>query len=147
MARQQFTGPTRFTDSDAAYAAAGGAAAGAWLYVRPSEAAVWLLTGADAPPTLNVYELTLSRMQMLQGALVVGGQPLVAAVETYIAGILTTGTPSQKIFWQHALEFRRGQTYVNQLRIGIQGGKTGAQSLAEMDDIFRAGSGYSPRTT
>lgn len=104
----------------------------------------WVVrTGADieTPP---LDQFVLNRVKFLNGALITGGQNLLDAVNGYITGILSTGTPAQKIFWGSANEFRRNYAYINQLRLGIIGAKTNAASLAEMNSIFLNGAGYSP---
>lgn len=145
MARIQFTGDTRFADAETARIAQEALGRRTHIYVRPSENSVWLLTEADAPDVLNPAEVTITKVQLLQGALVVGGQPLVAAIEAYISGILSTGTPSQKIHWAYSNAFNRKEVFTNQLRVGIQGALTGAQSLLQMNNIFILGSTYSPQ--
>ncbi len=104
----------------------------------------WIVrTGADIE-TQPVNDFILNRVQLLNGALITGGQNLLDAVNGYITGILSTGTPAQKIYWSSSNAFVRNQTYIKQLRAGIQGAKTGAASNAEMDSIFINGVEYSP---
>jgi len=105
---------------------------------------VWIVrteTDIEEPPESS---LILTRVQFLNGALIVGGQNLLNAVNGYITEILSTGTPAQKIYWGSANEFLRAHRYVNQLRVAIIGAKTNAQSIAEMDSVFLNGSTYSP---
>lgn len=104
----------------------------------------WVVrTGTDIE--IQSYDsLILNRVQFLNGALIVGGQILLNAVNGYIDDRLTNGTPAQKIYWGSANEFLRSHQYVNQLRVAIIGAKTNPQSIAEMDSIFLNGSTYSP---
>jgi len=104
----------------------------------------WVVrTGADIE-TPSSDSFSLSRVQFLNGALIVGGQTLLDAVNGYIADRLANGTPAQKIYWGESNEFLRAHQYVNQLRAAIIGAKTGAQSIAEMDSVFLNGATYSP---
>ena len=104
----------------------------------------WIVrTGADIE-TPSSDSFSLSRVQFLNGALIVGGQILLDAVNGYIADRLANGTPAQKIYWGSANEFLRAHQYINQLRVAIIGAKTNAASLAEMDSVFLNGSAYSP---
>ncbi len=146
MARTKFTGASRFADSESAKQAAITAGETTHLLVIPNGNIVWLLTGADAPKSLDANDVILSRMQLFNGALVTGGQPLLVAVEAYFADRIANGTPAQRIHWRDCKFFTRNQAYINQLRVAIQGAKTKAVSLKEMDDIFISGSGYSPPT-
>ena len=107
----------------------------------------WVVrTGADIK-TQSVDSFILNRVQFLNGALIVGGQILLDAVNGYIADRLANGTPAQKIYWGSANEFLRAHQYINQLRVAIIGAKTNAQSIAEMDSVFLNGATYSPPVT
>jgi hypothetical protein len=86
-------------------------------------------------------------MQLYNGALVTGGQPLLVACEAYAADRIANGTPVQRIYWRDCNIFTRDSAFINQLRIAIKGAKSNPVSLKEMDDIFINGSGYSPATT
>ena len=105
-----------------------------------------VFTGVDIPdPSIPLADIILSKWQLMTGILTVGGQPKLNAANAYIRGIVGvdakdladqiagTGTPAQKIMWQHCDSFTRGMAYINQLRIGA--GLTNAQ----MDDVFRIG--------
>jgi len=108
------------------------------------QGARWIVrTGADIE-TPSPDSFVLNRVQFLNGALIVGGQTLLDAVNGYIADRLANGTPAQKIYWGESNEFLRAHQYVNQLRAAIIGAKTGAQSIAEMDSVFLNGATYSP---
>jgi len=105
----------------------------------------WIvLTGADMPETLDPRAVVLNKQQFLYGLLTVGGQVLLNAVYDYITAINSTGTPLQKIHWNHAREFRRLDGYTAQARVAVQGAKTNAASKAEWDQVFIVGSGYEP---
>lgn len=105
----------------------------------------WIvLTGTDMPETLDAKSAVLNKQQFLYGLLTVGGQVLLNAVYDYITGINSTGTPLQKIHWNHATEFRRLDGYTAQARVAVQGAKTNAASRAEWDQVFIVGSGYEP---
>ncbi len=107
----------------------------------------WIVrTGADIE-TPSPDSFILNRVEFLNGALITGGQNLLNDVNGYITGILSTGTPAKKIYWESSNEFRRSHTYVNQLRLAIIGAKTGAASIAEMDSVFLNGATYSPPVT
>jgi hypothetical protein len=93
----------------------------------------WIvLTGADMPETLDPRAVVLNKQQFLYGLLTVGGQVLLNAVYDYITGINGTGTPLQKIHWNHAIEFRRLDRYTAQARVAVQGAKTNAASKARI---------------
>lgn len=104
-----------------------------------------VLTGDDVPEVPKATDAVLSKVQFLNGALAVGGQTLLNAVNAYIADQIANGTPAQKIYWNHSNVFQRNEIYIRQLRLAINGAKTEPQSVAEMDNIFLAGSGYEPR--
>ncbi len=107
----------------------------------------WIVrTGSDIE-TPSPDSFILNRVEFLNGALITGGQNLLDDVNGYITGILGTGTPAQRIYWQSSNEFRRNHRYVNQLRLAIIGAKTGAASIAEMDSVFLNGATYSPPVT
>lgn len=103
-----------------------------------------VLTGTDMPEVQKATDAVLSRLQFLNGALAVGGQTLLNAVNAYITDQIANGTPAQKIYWSHSNLFKRNEIYIHQLRLAIKGAKTEPQSVAEMDNIFLAGSGYEP---
>lgn len=147
MARISFTGATRFADAEAARLAAVGAGTPVHVHIIPNGNIVWVMTGSDAPASLSANDVKLSRMQLYNGALVTGGQPLLVAFEAYAADRIANGTPVQRIYWRDCNEFTRNTAFINQLRVAIQGAKTNPVSLKEMDDVFINGSGYAPATT
>ncbi|HQO28158.1 MAG TPA: hypothetical protein PKY22_01335 [Accumulibacter sp.] len=104
-----------------------------------------VLTGNDMPASTDPYGVTLNKLQLLQGALLAGGQPLWNDFLTYIqTTIPASGTPTQKNVWAYCNEFSRDMPFINQLRVAIQGAKTNAASIAEMHQVFILGSGYTP---
>jgi len=115
------------------------------VLIRPGRD-VLVFTGSDVPDSLDPKSVALTKQQLLYGALQVGGQPLWNAFLTYMAGMSSTGTPSQKNHWNYSNEFRRLDIYTRQLRLdaGVKGAKTEPQSVAEMDQVFLIGSGYGP---
>lgn len=147
MSRISFTGATRFADAEAARLAAVGAGDPVHVHIIPNGNIVWVLTGSDAPASFSASDVTLNRMQLYNGALVTGGQPLLVACEAYADDRIANGTPVQRIFWRDCNRFTRNMAFINQLRVAIKGAKTNPVSLKEMDDIFINGSGYSPATT
>lgn len=147
MARISFTGATRFAAAEAARLAAVGAGTPVHVHIIPSGNIVWVMTGSDAPASFRANDVVLSRMQLYNGALVTGGQPLLTACEAYAADRISNGTPVQRIYWRDCNMFTRDSAFINQLRIAIQGAKSNPVSLKEMDDIFINGSGYAPATT
>lgn len=105
-----------------------------------SGARVTVLTGSDIPPAEAVADpasIILNLNQLHAGALAIG-QTRLNELETYITGILTTGTPAQKIFWRYANTIRRTDAKVNQMRLAT------GWSNALLDSIFIAGSGMDP---
>jgi len=105
----------------------------------------WIvLTGTDMPESLDPRSVVLNKQQFLYGLLTVGGQVLLNAVYDYITAINSTGTPLQKIHWNHASEFRRLDIYTRQARLAVKGAKTEPESVAEWDQVFIVGSGYEP---
>ncbi len=105
-----------------------------------------VFTGVDIPDlSVSLVDITLSKWQLMTGILAVGGQPKLNAADAYIRGIVGvdakdladqiagTGTPAQKIMWQHCDAFTRGMVYINQLRIGA------GLTVSQMDDVFRIG--------
>lgn len=107
----------------------------------------WVVrTGADIE-TPSTNSLILTRVQFLNGALIVGGQNLLNSIEDYIADRIANGTPVQKIYWRDSNEFGRYHQFINQLRAAIIGAKTNAQSIAEMDSVFLNGAIYSSPVT
>ena len=105
-----------------------------------------VLTGTDMPETMRAEDVVLNKQQFFYGLLTVGGQTLLNAATTYITGMLSAGTPAQKIHWGYANEFRRLDIYTRQMRLdpAFKGVKTDAVSKAEMDQVFIVGSGYEP---
>lgn len=104
-----------------------------------------ILTGNDMPASVSANDVVLNRLRLFQGALLAGGQPLLNDFNTYIyTTIPASGTPTQKNFWRESQEFTRALPFINQLRVAIQGAKTNAASIAEMDQVFILGSGYTP---
>ena len=103
-------------------------------------ARITVLTGSDIPPAEAVTDpasIILNLNQLHAGALAIG-QIRLTELETYITGILTTGTPAQKIFWKYAGTIRRTNAKVNQMRLAT------GWSNALLDNIFVAGSGLDP---
>ena len=103
-------------------------------------ARITVLTGSDIPPAEAVTDpasIILNLNQLHAGALAIGSVRL-TELETYITGILTTGTPAQKIFWKYAGTIRRTNAKVNQMRLAT------GWSNALLDSIFVAGSGLDP---
>lgn len=101
---------------------------------------ITVFTGADIPPADAIVDpssIVLNLNQLHAGALVIG-QTRLNELETYITGILTTGTPAQKIFWRYAGTIRRTDAKVNQMRLAA------GWSNALLDNIFVAGSGLDP---
>lgn len=105
-----------------------------------SGARVTVLTGPDVPSDTAVTDpssIVLNLNQLHAGALVIG-QTRLTELETYITGILTTGTPAQKIFWKYSGTVRRTDAKVNQMRLAT------GWSNALLNSIFIAGSGLDP---
>lgn len=103
-------------------------------------ARIVVFTGSDIPPDSAVVDpasIILNLNQLHAGALAIG-QTRLTELETYITGILTTGTPAQKIFWKYSGTIRRTDTKVNQMRLAT------GWSNALLDSIFVAGSGLDP---
>ena len=103
-------------------------------------ARITVLTGSDIPTAEAVTDpasIILNLNQLHAGALAIG-QIRLTELETYITGILTTGTPAQKIFWKYAGTIRRTNAKVNQMRLAT------GWSNALLDNIFVAGSGLDP---
>lgn len=139
MAIQQFQG----TEEGLAAAAAIPSPKYVWINPRSH---VLVFTGDDIPDfSIQIADITLSKWQLMTGILAVGGQPKLNAAKAYIRGIVGvdakdvadqidgTGTPAQKLMWQHCDKFTRGMVYINQLRIGA------GLTNTEMDDAFRIG--------
>lgn len=117
------------------------------LQVMPARNRIVVLTGDDLPAALDPRSVFLSRMQLFEGFLLVG-QPLLTAAEAYIEDQKINGsTPRIRSYWKTCDRFARRHAYINQLRIAVQGAKTNAASLAEMDQVFVLGSGYEPSLT
>ena len=103
-------------------------------------ARILVFTGADIPPDSAIVDpssIVLNLNQLHAGALAIG-QVRLTELETYITGILTTGTPAQKIFWRYSNTIRRTGAKVNQMRLAT------GWSNALLDNIFVAGSGLDP---
>ena len=103
-------------------------------------ARITVFTGADIPPAEAITDpasIILNLNQLHAGALAIG-QIRLTELETYITGILTTGTPAQKIFWKYSGTIRRTDAKVNQMRLAT------GWSNALLDNIFVAGSGLDP---
>lgn len=101
---------------------------------------ITVLTGTNIPPPEGVIDplnIILTTHQLHAGALAIG-QTRLNELETYITGILTTGTPAQKIFWRYSSTVRRTDAKVNQMRLAT------GWSNALLDSIFIAGSGMDP---
>lgn len=122
-------------------------------------AKITVLTGADIPPPEAVVDpasIVLTTRQLIQGADVIG-RARYLAVKAYIRDIVgldakdpadqiaPSGTVAQQKYWgYHNATIRRTNANINALRVAIQGAMTNAQSIAEMDQIFIAGSGLDP---
>jgi hypothetical protein len=103
-------------------------------------ARITVFTGADIPPADAVADpssIVLNLNQLHAGALAIG-QTRLTELEAYITGILTTGTPAQKIFWKYSGTVRRTDAKVNQMRLAT------GWSNSLLDSIFVAGSGLDP---
>jgi len=103
-------------------------------------ARILVFTGADIPPDSAIVDpssIVLNLNQLHAGALAIG-QTRLNELETYITGILTTGTPAQKIFWRYSGTIRRTDAKVNQMRLAT------GWSNALLNSIFVAGSGLDP---
>ncbi len=103
-------------------------------------ARIVVFTGADIPSDSAVIDpasIVLNLNQLHAGALAIG-QTRLTELETYITGILTTGTPAQKIFWRYSNTIRRTDAKVNQMRLAT------GWSNTLLDSIFVAGSGLDP---
>lgn len=103
-------------------------------------ARILVFTGADIPPDSAIVDpssIVLNLNQLHAGALAIG-QTRLNELETYITGILTTGTPAQKIFWRYSNTIQRTGAKVNQMRLAT------GWSNALLDNIFVAGSGLDP---
>ena len=119
-------------------------------------ARITVFTGADVPPAEAVTDpasIVLTTRQLIQGADAIS-RARYLAVKAYIRDIVgvdakdvtnqiaPTGTVAQQKYWgYHNATIRRTDANINALRVAIQGALTNAQSIAEMDNIFVAGSG------
>jgi hypothetical protein len=103
-----------------------------------------VLTDSDMPEVPKATDAVLTRTQLLNGALAVGGQTLWNAVKAFIEDQKANGPPEQQNHWATSNVFLRNEIYTRQLRLAIKGAKSDQQSRAEMDNIFLAGSGYEP---
>lgn len=117
---------------------------------------ITVFTGSDIPPAESVVDpasIVLTTRQLIQGADAIG-RARYLAVKAYIRDIVgldakdpadqiaPSGTVAQQKYWgYHNATIRRTDANINALRVAIQGGMTNAQSIAEMNQIFIAGSG------
>ena len=122
-------------------------------------ARITVFTGADIPTADAVADpssIVLTTRQLIQGADAIA-RARALAIEAYIRDIVgvdakdpadqlpATGNYSQIKYWKwHNQTIRRTDPQVNALRVAIQGVMTNPQSIAEMDQIFVAGSGMDP---
>ncbi len=122
-------------------------------------ARITVFTETDIPPAdaaANPANIVLTTLQLIRGADTIG-RARCLAIRAYIRGIVgvdakdpadqiaPTGNFSQQLYWgYHNATIRRTDANINALRVAIQGAMTNAQSIAEMDNIFIAGSGYTP---
>ena len=120
---------------------------------------ITVFTGSDIPPVDAVTDpssIVLTTRQLMQGADAIARARL-QAIEGYIRSIVgvdakdpadqiaPTGTYAQIKYWKwHNSTIRRTDPQINALRVAIQGAMTNPQSIAEMDQIFVAGSGMDP---
>ena len=120
---------------------------------------ITVFTGADIPQAeavANPASIVLTTLQLLRGADAIG-RARCLAIKAYIRGIVgvdakdpadqiaPTGNFSQQLYWGYPNStIRRTDANVNALRVAIQGVMTNQQSIAEMDQIFVAGSGMDP---
>ncbi len=116
-----------------------------------SQARITVLTGADMPEVPEAEDAILTQLQFYNGVLAVGGQVRLAAVEAYVAALMANpaSNPKEKLYWKLCNEMQRKEIYIRQLRLDptFRGSLTAQQSVAEMDNIFLAGSGYEPKTS
>lgn len=114
-----------------------------------SQARITVLTGADMPEVPKAEYAILTQLQFYNGVLAVGGQVRLAAVEAYVAALMANpaSNPKEKLYWKLCNEMQRKEIYIRQLRLDptFRGSLTAQQSVAEMDNIFLAGSGYEPK--
>lgn len=114
-----------------------------------SQARITVLTGADMPEVPKAEDAILTQLQFYNGVLAVGGQARLADVEAYVAALMANpaSTPKEKLYWKLCNEMQRKEIYIRQLRLDptFRGSLTAQQSVAEMDNIFLAGSGYEPK--
>lgn len=114
-----------------------------------SQTRITVLTEADLPEVPKAEDAILTQLQFYNGVLAVGGQARLAAVEAYVAALMANpaSTPKEKLYWKLCNEMRRKEIYIRQLRLDptFRGSLTAQQSVAEMDNIFLAGSGYEPK--
>jgi hypothetical protein len=114
-----------------------------------SQARITVLTDADMPEVPKAEDAILTQLQFYNGVLAVGGQVRLAAVEAYVAALMANpaSTPKEKLYWKLCNEMQRKEIYIRQLRLDptFRGSLTAQQSVAEMDNIFLAGSGYEPK--
>ncbi len=114
-----------------------------------SNARITVWTGADVPEVPKAEDAILTQLQFYNGVLAVGGQARLAAVEAYVAALMANpaSTPKEKLYWKLCNEMQRKEIYIRQLRLDptFRGSLTAQQSVAEMDNIFLAGSGYEPK--
>ncbi len=114
-----------------------------------------VFTDSDIPPADAVIDpssIVLTTRQLMQGADAISRAKYLA-VRAYIRDIVgvdakdpadkiaPTGTVAQQKYWgYHNATIRRSDPEVNALRVAIQGAMTNAQSIADMNNIFIAGS-------
>ena len=114
-----------------------------------SQARIIVLTENDMPDVPKAEDAILTQLQFYNGVLAVGGQARLAAVEAYVAALLANSEtpPREKLYWKLCNEMQRKEIYIRQLRLDptFRGSLTAQQSVAEMDNIFLAGSGYEPK--
>lgn len=118
-------------------------------------ARVTVLTGSDVhqdAAEADPSSIVLTTRQLIQGADAIG-RARYLSVKSYIRDIVgldakdradqiaPAGTVGQQKYWgYHNATIRRTDPEVNALRVAIQGAMTDAQSIAEMNQIFIAGS-------
>jgi len=139
----------RLTFPDTAQGMADAEAVAQPRHIIWSQARITVLTGADMPEVPKSEDAILTQLQFYNGVLAVGGQARLADVEAYVAALMANpaSTPKEKLYWKLCNEMQRKEIYIRQLRLDptFRGSLTGQQSVAEMDNIFLAGSGYEPK--
>jgi len=139
----------RLTFPDTAQGMADAEAVAQPRHIIWSQARITVLTGADMPEVPKSEDAILTQLQFYNGVLAVGGQARLADVEAYVAALMANpaSTPKEKLYWKLCNEMQRKEIYIRQLRLDptFRGSLTAQQSVAEMDNIFLAGSGYEPK--